>query len=108
MPDTATIYRVDKFVVPAQARDEFLQRVRDTHGILRRQPGFVRDAVLEQIAGPGRFNIVTIAEWRNQEAVDAAREVVAAEHERSGFDARATIARLGIDADIANYRPIDC
>lgn len=106
MSDTSSIYRVDKFVVPDQARDEFLQRVRDTHLILRRQPGFVRDAVLEQIAGPGKFNIVTIAEWSSQEAVDAAREVVAVEHARSGFDARATVARLGIEADIANYRPV--
>lgn len=107
MSDSAPVYRVDKFVVPDQARDEFLQRVRDTHDILRRQPGFIRDAVLEQVAGPGKFNIVTIAEWRSQAAVDAAREVVAAEHARSGFDARATVARLGVEADIANYRPVD-
>lgn len=106
MSDTASIYRVDKFVVSDEARDEFLHRVRETHRILRRQPGFVRDALLEQVAGPGKFNIVTIAEWRSQEAVDAAREVVAKEHAKSGFDARATIARLGIEADIANYEPI--
>lgn len=107
MSHADSIFRVDKFVVPEHARDEFLQRVRATHGILRRQPGFVRDAILEQIAGSSKFNIVTIAEWGSQEAVDAAREAVAAEHAKSGFDARATIARLGIEADIANYRPSD-
>ena len=43
-------------VVPHAAREEFLSRVRDTHRVLRRQPGFIRDALLEQVAGPGRFN----------------------------------------------------
>ena len=65
------VYRVDKFVVPESAREEFLTKIRETHELLRRQPGFVRDAILEQIAGPGRFNIVTVAEWEDQSAIDA-------------------------------------
>lgn len=35
------IYRVDKFVVPEGARQEFLGRVRSTHKLLKAQPGFV-------------------------------------------------------------------
>lgn len=107
MSKRTPIFRVDKFVVSQAARDEFLRRVRDTHDVLRRQPGFVRDALLEQVAGPGRFNIVTIAEWESQEAVDAARAAVAKAHAESGFNPQETMARLGVDADIANYRPID-
>lgn len=61
MPTKTGIYRVDKFSVPQAAKDEFLKRVRDTHHVLRRQPGFIRDMLLEQVAGPGQFNIVTIA-----------------------------------------------
>jgi hypothetical protein len=41
------IFRVDKFVVPANAREEFLGKVRATHAVLKTQPGFVRDAILE-------------------------------------------------------------
>ena len=41
------IYRVDKFSVPRQAREEFLEKVRATHGLLRSQAGFVEDAILE-------------------------------------------------------------
>lgn len=102
-----SIYRVDKFVVPQAAREEFLKRVCDTHQVLRRQPGFIRDALLEQVAGPGKFNIVTIAEWESQQAIDAARAVVAKAHSESGFNAQETMARLGIEADIANYKAID-
>jgi heme-degrading monooxygenase HmoA len=106
MSEQTTIYRVDKFVVPEAAREEFLRRVHETHQVLRRQPGFIRDALLEQVSGPGRFNIVTVAEWESQAAIDTARAEVMNAHAKSGFNAQETIARLGIEADIANYRPI--
>ena len=50
----SVVYRVDKFVVPDQAREEFWSHVRRTHLVLRDQPGFIADYLLEQIAGPGR------------------------------------------------------
>ena len=103
---SAGIYRVDKFVVPAAARDEFLARIRETHELLRRQPGFIRDAILEQVAGPGKFNIVTIAEWQDQAAIGAARDVVRRAHAERGFSPQETMKRLGVEADIADYRPI--
>lgn len=106
MSQKTFIYRVDKFVVPQAAREEFLKRVHDTHRVLRQEPGFIRDAILEQIAGPGKFNIVTVAEWEGQDAIDAARAAVAKAHAESGFNAQETMARLGIEADIANYKPI--
>src|SRR5690606_35278998 len=63
------IYRVDKFIVPEGARDEFLSRIMETHRILRTQPGFLKDSILEQSGGPGKYNIVTVAEWTNQESI---------------------------------------
>lgn len=106
MSEKTSIYRVDKFIVPQTAREEFLKRVHDTHRVLRHQPGFIRDALLEQIAGPGKFNIVTVAEWENQDAMDTARAAVMKAHAESGFNPQETMARLGIEADIANYKPI--
>ncbi|WP_018183733.1 antibiotic biosynthesis monooxygenase family protein [Kaistia granuli] len=100
------LYRVDKFIVPAEARDEFLARVRDTHGVLRRQEGFVRDLILEQQSGPGAFNIVTVVEWANEDVVGRVSEAVAKYHAAIGFDRNETLARLGITADIANYAPL--
>lgn len=37
----AAVFRVDKFVVPAEAREEILRKVRATHELLRLQQGFV-------------------------------------------------------------------
>ncbi len=100
------VFRVDKFIVPEIAKDEFLKRVHEVHAILHRQPGFIRDLVLQQVAGPGRFNIVTLVGWASQEFMDAARTVVTKIHAERQFSPQETIARLGISADIGNYRQI--
>ena len=51
-PNSQPVFRIDKFKVPAGARDEFLERVRTTHQLLRTLPGMVRDEVFEQAGGP--------------------------------------------------------
>lgn len=99
----SSIYKVDKFVVPNEARDEFLSEVRRTHDLLEEQPGFIRDLVLEHSRGPGRFNFVTMVEWRSEQAIHDARNVVNDMHEREGFDSEELFERRGIEADIAAY-----
>lgn len=104
---TTRVYRVDKFVVPGEARDEFLRQLRRTHALLQEQPGFVQDSVLEQSGGPGDFNFVTIVEWESQDAIENARDAVGAMHEREGFDPQEMFSRLDITADIATYTRTD-
>ena len=100
-------FRVDKFVVPARAREEFLGKVHATHEILRTQPGFVRDAIQEQSSGPGEFNFVTIVEWENGDFFEGARQAVAALDRKMNFDPHELITRLGIRVDIANYKRVE-
>lgn len=107
MSELTTVYRVDKFIVPKNARDEFLSRILETHRILRVQPGFLQDSILEQTDGPGKYNIVTVAEWKSQEAIDSAKKVVQEEHAKNGFSPQQTMERLGIQADIANYKRVN-
>lgn len=101
------VFRVDRFTVPSSARDEFLRRVADTHRILATQRGFVRDFVLEQSAGVDAFNLVTMAEWESQEAIERARDVVADMHRQLGFEPREMFTRLGIHAELGSYRALD-
>lgn len=56
------IHRADRFVVPDAARQEFLGRVRSTHQLLKAQPWFVRDVVLEQSSGPGHRPLTLLTE----------------------------------------------
>ncbi len=104
---TGHVYRVDKFVVPNSARDEFLSRVKATHDVLRKQTGFVRDNLLEQFAGPGEFNFVTVVEWESQAHIEEARSAVVAMQKQSNFNPQEMFQHLGIKADIANYKQID-
>jgi heme-degrading monooxygenase HmoA len=87
-PQDQHLFRIDKFKVPAAARNEFLDRVRSTHQLLRTQPGFVRDGVYEQTEGPGSFNFVTLVEWENSETLEVAKKTVAAKHLSRGLHNR--------------------
>jgi hypothetical protein len=103
---TDHIYRVDKFIVPNSARDEFMVRVKATHEVLRKQRGFVQDILLEQFAGPGEFNFVTLVEWESLAHVEEAKAVVVAMHKQSNFNPQEMFQRLGIKADMAFYKEI--
>lgn len=100
------LYRVDRFIVPAASRDEFLARVHDTHVVLRQQAGFLQDMILERPSGEEAVSIVTVVEWANAEVVSRVSEAVARHHAEVGFDRHATLARLGITADIGSYHAV--
>jgi heme-degrading monooxygenase HmoA len=94
---------VDKFVVPDQARVEFWANVRRTHAVLRTQPGFLADNLLEQSSGPGRFNVVTIVRWASAEDLAVARSAVERSHQEADFRPAEFFRQAGIEADLANY-----
>jgi heme-degrading monooxygenase HmoA len=96
--------RVDRFTVPQQAREEFIARVRMTHDLLRKQPGFLQDFLLEQPAEPGFFNVVTVVEWENAAVINTVRSVVSAAHRQAGFNPQELIARHGIKAELGHCR----
>jgi heme-degrading monooxygenase HmoA len=101
------LYRIDKFIVPAAARAEFLPRVWKTHALLRKQPGFVRDHILEHTdTAPGQHIVLTFAEWESEEAVQNARAAVQAMYAQEGFNPHELLARLGIQADLGYYQEI--
>lgn len=99
-------YRVDKFTVPQDARDEFLMAVLKTHQVMKVQTGFVSDAVLEHVSGSGEFNFVTIAQWESFEVMEVAKAAIMAAHTAANFNPQAFLDRLGVRADMANYKPV--
>jgi heme-degrading monooxygenase HmoA len=101
--DSKQVYRIDKFKVPKSARDEFVQKVNITHQFIKTLPGFGQDWVLEQIGGPGEFNFVTVVIWESADAIASAKQAVMEKHKEIGFNPSEMFARLGIEADLANY-----
>lgn len=102
--NAARVYRLDKFVVPNPARGEFLARVRETHQLLKELPGFIRDFLMERSHTDDSFILVTLVEWQDEESIRNARAAVGDMHRKTGFDTREILARLGIEADIGNYK----
>lgn len=100
-------YRLDTFVVPLTVRDTFVARVLETHEVLRRQPGFVRDALMEMPDGSEAVRIATLAEWEDERSMGPAGDAVHALRERTGFDPIAFIRSNGVEADFRVYAPLD-
>ncbi|QPC88475.1 antibiotic biosynthesis monooxygenase [Mesorhizobium sp. NBSH29] len=99
-------YRIDSFLVPVAARTEFLARVHETHAVLRQQDGFRQDFIVEQHLDEAKLTIVTVAEWDNEDVVANARKQVQVLHAKNNFDPQQFFARLGIKAEMGNYRPV--
>ena len=77
-----------------------MQRVQQT---LRTLPGCLRDHVLTQTGGPGEFNVITLLEWANEQAVSAAQVFVKKKFAKEGFDPVEFMKRNGVRADLGFY-----
>jgi len=105
--ENAYIYRIDKFKVPAAAREEFLSRVRTSNEVLHTIPGFVEDRFFEQLGATGDSKIVTIAVWENEQAFTNAKALVQERYKKIGFNPGDIVKRLGIEADMDAYTNLD-
>lgn len=97
------IYRLDTFLVPKAAREEFFTRVEQTHDMLRAQPGFVQDMLLEKPADGEKFVLATLVEWQDGASLENARKAITAAHQAAGFSPQALFDRLGIEAETGTY-----
>jgi len=100
---SASLFRIDKFIVPPASMPAFLARLRHVMGQLGSLPGCRQNLVLTQSGGPGEFNVVTLVEWANAEAMGQARVAMEAFHAQEGFDTEAFRKQLGIRVDQGTY-----
>lgn len=101
------VCRVDKFIVPPQSCEAFVEKLKSTHALLKTMDGFVQDFVLQQCAGPGKFNVVTLVEWENAASIEKAKAIMAARYKKENFNPQEMFARLDITADRGDYQRID-
>jgi hypothetical protein len=97
------VFRIDKFVVPPAAMSAFMDRVYRIQRLLGALPGCKQNLVLTQTGGPGEFNVVTLVEWANAEAMAKAKSSVDAQYAQEGFDPATFMKSLGIRGDLALY-----
>jgi hypothetical protein len=101
------VYRLDKFIVPHNSRQEFLKKVNEIHAVLRTQAGFVQDLLLEQPIDAVAFNLVTLIEWEDAAYIEGARSAVIALNKNTGFNPQETMSRLGIKAEMGTYKAVN-
>lgn len=106
-PASAPIYRVNKFAVPTEARDAFLDILESTHALMRRQDGFVRSLLLEQQAGPDLTHVVALHEFAGDAVAQRITAAIAVADKEAGFDRQAVVAGLGVKADMGNFRALE-
>lgn len=76
----------------------------ETHSLLRTQPGFVQDRILEQAEGEEATRIATMVEWTDDGSMRAAGDAVRRMRRESGFDPQTFMTQRGISADMRVYR----
>lgn len=102
--NNAQVVFIDKFVIPAAAKEEFMKRTDYNRKFIRNLPGFVRDEVYEGADMAGNTLLTTIAVWESQEALARAKEAVQAEYKRIGFNTAEFTKQMGITLDRGVYK----
>lgn len=100
-------YFIDKFVVPAAAKHEFLERMQISRDFITKLAGFMGDAIYERTDEQGNFVCITMATWESEDAMKVAREAVQAEYKKTGFDLPAMMQRLHITIDRGLYSAME-
>lgn len=95
---------IDQFVVPESVVDEFLLQVHHSARIIRTRAGFVEGYVFRRTAGDGRVNVVTTAVWANRAAMEEAKQSIAAEFAKVGFNPPDIMKRLGVQIERGVYQ----
>jgi heme-degrading monooxygenase HmoA len=96
-------FRLDSFSIPDAAREGFEAAMKRNLAFIRTLPGFGGHVVLEKQSGDSSFNLVTLAVWESQEALDRAGAEVRAHYERIGFDMAGALRGWGVELVRADY-----
>ncbi|RPD40585.1 ester cyclase [Chitinophaga barathri] len=97
---------IDKFMVPAAAKDEFMKRTNINRQFIKTLPGFIEDEAYTSTDKDGNLHCVTIATWENAGALQKAKEKVQEFYQKDGFDPAEMLKRLHITMDRAVYTKV--
>ena len=96
---------IDRFIVPAYAQQEFIERMQYNRGFISQLNGFIGDEVYQYTDSNGNLIVATVAKWQNQQAITNAKSAVFAEYERIGFNPADFYKRLNIQMERGIYSP---
>jgi heme-degrading monooxygenase HmoA len=98
---------IDKFFVPAKAKQEFLNRMNINRSFIKTLNGFTEDAAYERTDEDGNLICITIAVWENEDVLKKAKEAVREEYKKQGFNMPEMLERLHITIDRGLYTKME-
>ncbi|MBS1690272.1 MAG: antibiotic biosynthesis monooxygenase [Bacteroidetes bacterium] len=98
---------IDRLTVPANAKEEFIERMNINRAIIHQQPGFIRDEIFQPVNTEGDLVYYTMAIWENEAALKMAREKVQAAYQQEGFDLAAFCREKGIQIERGIYHKLN-
>jgi heme-degrading monooxygenase HmoA len=101
-----SVFRFDRFVVPAASETEFLRVVTEIDAFLAAMHGCLRHHILKQDGVSGEYDYITIVEWISFAAIQKAREAMILKHKAMDLDPQEMFARLETKAELGNYVPV--
>lgn len=94
---------IDMFIVPEESKAAFLDGARKVQSFIRTLPGFVEGFLYEKKDGESRYNFLTTAVWKNEEAFENAKRAVAIEFQKQSFNPQETRNKLKIESVRSTY-----
>lgn len=108
VPSVSRVFRIDTFACPIAHQSAFEDRLAIIHGYFDTLPGCLYNRVVLSAGENGDMvKIVTIVEWRDRQALDAAKSAVGAFYAKSGFDPAAFMAERGITGVFGVFLPVE-
>jgi predicted ester cyclase len=98
------VFFVDKFIIPKNARGEFIQRMQANRNLIKSIPGFIKDEVIAYEDANGNLTLMSIAVWQNQGFLDKAQQLVEAEYKKINFKPAEFTERLNIKMERETYK----
>jgi heme-degrading monooxygenase HmoA len=98
---------IDQFIVPAQSRKPFIERMQTNRNFIKLQPGFINDQVFEQTTENGELKFITLATWENEEAFTQAKKAVSALYQKQGFNIGEMLGNLQIRMERGIYSHVN-
>jgi heme-degrading monooxygenase HmoA len=100
-----SVFRIDRFAVPAAAEAEFLAAVTETNTVFAAMDECLQLHVLKRDGQAGGHIYVTVVEWASADAIPNARAAVAAKHKSMHLNPQELFTRLNITAELGFYVP---
>lgn len=104
--DNQHTIRIDRFVVPAAARAEFIALIEGMHVVIGAQRGCVQNRIFSTNESDGFFKVVTLVEWDGSESLIRAKRALMAHHRAIGFDGPSFLARIGASVERDEFSSI--